>query len=195
MLDRGARGDAGVEPVRAQRHRDPGSGHGRRAPGGHRPAGHARVVGAARRPVGHPRAHRAGRPAQPLPRRSGRPSRRCPPAAHRIGGLPVPRLPDDELCVPQRRRYRAPDGLLLHGLLYRPRGEPPFPAVVLLHGGRRPRRGRRSRSSSSRWSPAGSPSSRPTCAAPPATAPRSPRWTTGTAGRARSPTSGPRWST
>ena len=59
----------------------------------------------------------------------------APPAAHRIGGLPVPRLPDDELCVPQRRRYRAPDGLLLHGLLYHPRGEPPFPAVVLLHGG------------------------------------------------------------
>ena len=59
----------------------------------------------------------------------------APPVARRINGLPVPRLPDEELCVPQRRRYRAPDGLPLHGLLYRPAGEPPFPTVVLLHGG------------------------------------------------------------
>jgi dipeptidyl aminopeptidase/acylaminoacyl peptidase len=59
----------------------------------------------------------------------------APPAARRIRGLPVPRLPDERLCVPERRRYRAPDGLTLHGLLYRPGGEPPFPTVVLLHGG------------------------------------------------------------
>lgn len=59
----------------------------------------------------------------------------APPAARRISGLPIPRLPQDELCVPQRRRYRAPDGLRLHGLLYRPAGEPPLPTVVLLHGG------------------------------------------------------------
>lgn len=59
----------------------------------------------------------------------------APPAARRISGLPVPRLPDNELCVPQRRRYRAPDGLLLHGLLYLPATEPPLPTVVLLHGG------------------------------------------------------------
>lgn len=59
----------------------------------------------------------------------------APPAARRITGLPVPRLPDETLCVPERRRYRAPDGLMLHGLLYRPAGEPPFRTVVLLHGG------------------------------------------------------------
>jgi dipeptidyl aminopeptidase/acylaminoacyl peptidase len=59
----------------------------------------------------------------------------APPSARRINGLPIPRLPDEELCVPERRRYRAPDGLMLHGLLYRPTGEPPFPTVVLLHGG------------------------------------------------------------
>ncbi len=59
----------------------------------------------------------------------------APPAARRISGLPVPRLPDDELCVPERRRFRAPDGLMLHGLLYRPAGTPPFRTVVLLHGG------------------------------------------------------------
>jgi dipeptidyl aminopeptidase/acylaminoacyl peptidase len=59
----------------------------------------------------------------------------APPTARRISGLPVPCLPDEELCVPERRRYRAPDGLMLHGLLYIPAREPPFPSVILLHGG------------------------------------------------------------
>ncbi len=59
----------------------------------------------------------------------------APPAARRISGLPVPRLPDQRLCVPERRRYPAHDGVPLHGLLYRPAGEPPFRTVILLHGG------------------------------------------------------------
>ena len=59
----------------------------------------------------------------------------APPAARRIAGLPIPCLPDEQLCVPERRRYPAGDGLTLHGLLYRPPGEPPFRTVILLHGG------------------------------------------------------------
>lgn len=59
----------------------------------------------------------------------------APPAARRITGLPVPRLPDERLCVPERLRYPAEDGLVLHGLRYRPAGVPPFPTVILLHGG------------------------------------------------------------
>ncbi len=59
----------------------------------------------------------------------------APPAARRISGLPVPRLPAGRLCVPERRRYPSTDGLPLHGLLYRPAGTPQHPAVILLHGG------------------------------------------------------------
>lgn len=59
----------------------------------------------------------------------------APPAARRIAGLPIPRLPDGELCVPARRRYHSSDGLKLHGLLYRPAGPSPQPTVILLHGG------------------------------------------------------------
>jgi dipeptidyl aminopeptidase/acylaminoacyl peptidase len=59
----------------------------------------------------------------------------APPAARRITGLPVPRLPAADLCVPERVSYRSTDGVRLRGLLYRTAGEPPFPTVILLHGG------------------------------------------------------------
>ena len=59
----------------------------------------------------------------------------APPAASRITGLPVPRLPAAELCVPERVTFAADDGVRLRGLLYRPAGEPPWPTVILLHGG------------------------------------------------------------
>lgn len=59
----------------------------------------------------------------------------APPAARRIAGLPVPRLPDERLCAPERVSYPSYDGLRLRGLLYRPAGETPFPTVILLHGG------------------------------------------------------------
>ncbi|MET3805409.1 dipeptidyl aminopeptidase/acylaminoacyl peptidase [Nakamurella sp. UYEF19] len=52
-----------------------------------------------------------------------------------LDGLPVPELPD-VLVRPTLHRYSAPDGLELHGLLFRPRtAHGPGPTVISFHGG------------------------------------------------------------
>ena len=55
---------------------------------------------------------------------------------HRVAGLPEPALARDGLVAPESLTYRSTDGLVLQGLLYRPRGgHRSAPTVVLLHGG------------------------------------------------------------
>jgi dipeptidyl aminopeptidase/acylaminoacyl peptidase len=64
----------------------------------------------------------------------GQPGRTGEPP-HRVIGLPEPALPRDRLHRPRYLTYPAPDGVHLHGLLYRPDRHGPLPTVVLLHGG------------------------------------------------------------
>ena len=64
----------------------------------------------------------------------GQPGRTGEPP-HRVVGLPEPALPRERLHRPRYLTYPAPDGVTLHGLLYRPDRPGPLPTVVLLHGG------------------------------------------------------------
>jgi dipeptidyl aminopeptidase/acylaminoacyl peptidase len=64
----------------------------------------------------------------------GQPGRTGEPP-HRVVGLPEPALPRERLHRPRYLTYPAPDGVTLHGLLYRPDRLGPLPTVVLLHGG------------------------------------------------------------
>jgi dipeptidyl aminopeptidase/acylaminoacyl peptidase len=64
----------------------------------------------------------------------GKPGRTGEPP-HRVAGLPEPALPRERLHRPTYLTYPAPDGVQLHGLLYRPDLPGPLPTVVLLHGG------------------------------------------------------------
>ncbi|MEP6562407.1 MAG: hypothetical protein ABJD68_15180, partial [Nakamurella sp.] len=55
---------------------------------------------------------------------------------HRVAGLPEPALGRDRFVAAESLTYPSTDGLVLQGLLYRPRGaDGPQPTVVLLHGG------------------------------------------------------------
>ena len=64
----------------------------------------------------------------------GQPGRTGEPP-HRVAGLPEPALPRERLHRPRYLTYLAPDGVILHGLLYRPDRQGALPTVVLLHGG------------------------------------------------------------
>ena len=50
-------------------------------------------------------------------------------------GLRYPQLGPDDLRTVEPLQYRARDGLTIPAYLTRPRGEPPYPMVVLPHGG------------------------------------------------------------